>query len=263
MGVNNSNSNWRTLITYDINSLLSDSLLNIDASLPTSGSSLYGYNRLSGGKIIELSNLSDVSLSTNPVGSADLDTINGLSAISLLIPATPLFIEGRGFTSSLDYSVSSTQSSYFCVTSQVDTGDSSNTISVIRPLGTDGNVVYNSSKSAVWQANKTNSTINSSFAGSYGATVSLMIINGSTTETNVGTSVKMNGTSWVRSSSSALGDISSRGITSTSLLNYFINVANAGKKLSFHQIIYFDRLLSSIEVTLVEDYLKSKWGITY
>lgn len=244
-------------------SLISTAVFHIDASLPTTSSPSYGYNVLTGSSITELCNLSDISMSSNPKGSASQSIINGATSISLVIPYTPLFTEGQGFTSSLTYNLSTTYSTLFCVSSQVDTGDPSCAIVIVRPNGATSNIVYVSAQSSVWQANKGGSAINGNFDGTYSTGISLIKVFGSTTETAGGTNVFCNGVTWSRVGENILGNLTARGINTTNVLRYYISNTTKGKTMSFHEIIYFDYLLNSSQISEIEDYLKLKWNISY
>jgi hypothetical protein len=234
------------------------SVIHFDASLPTLSTNAYGYNTLSGGNITRLSNLSDPTLATDATGSA----LKGTSDVYVLIP-TSLYTTGRAFTSPVTYSTSSTQSTYFIVstsfTSQQDCYSA-----IVRSNGnlntaqsiTDGS-------GFLYQANKSTSNTNGAYIGTQTDGVTyLTTARGTTTETSNGTVVRANGVTHSYNSGYLLGS----DYTETSLLEYYVSdspIDTRGKTMSFSEMIFFDYRLTDSDFNAVESYLKTKWGISY
>jgi hypothetical protein len=239
------------------------SVLHFDSSLPTSPSDAYGYNTLSGGLITRLSNLSDVTMITDATGSGTLAGTGSSTNIYINIPSTPLFTIGKGFTSSVTYNISSTQSTYFMVATSYFS-EINNFNSIIRSNGNTESAqsISDGVGGLVYQANKAIDDI----VGAHTFTKSLGVnylttLRGTTTETSNGTVVKSNGSTHSFSSGFTLGT----NYTQTSLFEYYITSSpdTRGRTMSFNELIYFDYRLSDIDFNAVESYLKTKWSISY
>jgi hypothetical protein len=239
------------------------SVIHFDSMLSTLPYDAYGYNTLSGGNITRLSNLSDVTMSTDATGSGLLSGSGASTNIYINIPSTPLFTTGRGFTSPVTYNISSTQSTYFMVSTSYFS-EISNFNSIIRSNGNTQSAqsISDNVGGLMFQANKATDDI----VGTHIFTKSLSVnylttLRGTTTETSNGTVVKSNGSTHSFSSGFTLGG----NYTQTSLFEYYITSSpdTRGRTMSFSELIYFDYRLSDSEFNAVESYLKNKWSISY
>jgi hypothetical protein len=237
------------------------SVIHFDSSLSTSTVGGYGYNTISGGNITRLSNLSDVSTNTDATGSALLGGSGATTNLYVVIPST-LYITGRAFTSPVTYNTSSTQSTYFIVSTS-DTSEINCYSAIIRSNGnlntaqsiTDGTGFF-------YQSNKSTTDTTGAHTGTQIlGTKYLTIARGSTTETSNGTVVRANGVT----QSYNVGYVLGSDYTQTSLLEYYVTDSpdTRGKTMSFSELIYFDYRLSDSEFNAVESYLKNKWSISY
>lgn len=241
------------------------SIIHFDASLSTLSTSAYGYNTLSGGFITRLSNLSDPTTATDATTStlAYLGGSGTTANVYAFIPNTPLYAQGRIFTSPITYNTSSTQSTYFMVatsyTSEINAWNS-----VIRSYGNTQSAqsITDGTGGIMYQANKTTDDVNGAHIISKTMGVKyLTTLRGTKTETSNGTVVRANGATYSYNSGSALGS----DFTQTSIFEYYITNSpdTRGKTMSFNELIYFDYRLSDSEFNAVESYLKTKWGISY
>lgn len=238
------------------------SIIHFDSSLPTLSTNAYGYNTLSGGYITRLSNLSDPTTSTDATGSALLGGSGTSLNLYLVIPTT-LYSTGRAFTSPVTYSTSSTQSTYFIISSSY-TQQQDCFSAIIRSNGN-----LNTAQSItdgtgfLYQSNKSTSDTSGAYTGTQTLGVTyLTTARGTTTENSTGTVVKSNGVTQSYSSGYLLGS----DYTQTSLLEYYVDstpIDTRGKTMSFSELIYFDYRLSDVDFDAVETYLKTKWGISY
>ena len=240
------------------------SVIHFDASLPTLSVDTYGYNTLSGGYITRLSNLSDITMSTDATGSGTLTGSGASTNIYINIPSTPLFTTGRAFTTPITYNISSTQSTYFMIaTSYFSELSSFN--SIIRSNGNTQSAqsISDSVGGIMWQANKATDDVNGAHIISKTTAVKyLTTLRGTKTETSNGTVVRANGATYSYNSGYVLGS----DYTQTSLLEYYITSSppdTRGKTMSFNELIFFDYELSNAEFNAVENYLKNKWSISY
>jgi hypothetical protein len=246
-------------------------VIHFDASLPTLSTNAYGYNTVSGGYVTKMSNLSDPTMATDAIGYSavsssiarpQLGGTGSNSNIFVVIPSTQNFAVNFGLSSSVTYNTSSTQSTYFAVSTSY-TNEINTTIAAIRSNGSI-NVAQSITDRIgfLHQSNKSTSNVVGAYFGTENlGTKYLTKLRGSSTEYNGGTTVVVNGATWSYSS----GYVDGSTLTYTGLLGYYVETSpdNRGKTMSFNEIIYFDYSLSDSEFNAVESYLKTKWAISY
>lgn len=244
------------------------SVFHVDASLSTTSTYTYGYNLMSGSDIIRMSNLSDISGVTDLFGSVKLQTISGKNRVYLVVPNTPLYTSNYGMSSSLSYGSTSTYSTYFAVWDRPSKATAAQTyLSYMSDINTtidnwifhwdDGNIIQSSTQSSpIYQYNPPSLT---TFGTKY-----LIKLRGSNTQTSNSTLVNING---VTSSLYTGAPSYQSPDVFTSVFGYYITdnpgSDTRGATLSFNEIIYFNYDIGESQSTIVENYLKSKWGLTY
>jgi hypothetical protein len=244
------------------------SVFHVDASLDTTTSYAYGYNLISGSDIIRMSNLSDVSGVTDLYGSVKLQTISGKNRVYLVVPNTPLYTNNYGMSSSLSHGSTSTYSTYFAVWDRPSqaTGAQTALSYMTDPNITTDNWIYHYDDGNIIQSNTQSSPIyqyNPPSLTTFGVKY-LIKLRGSNTQTSNSTLVNING---VTSSLYTGAPSAQSPDTFTRVLDYYITDTppnkTLGATLSFNEIIYFNYDIGESQATIVENYLKSKWGLTY
>ena len=244
------------------NNIVPGSKLWFDASLPTSTTSGYGYNTISGSTVTRLSNLSDPSGSSDAIysntgGTSAVVTIDSRQAITVHTLATPLFNSYYGFTCSVSFS-SSTQSTMFYVTSSTSSSSDDlyikdNTTHPAIKI-TDANIWHVYSNATVYGAKQQSLSSTGRIIKLYGGHN-----NPDSSSPTYHNTVLVNGVT----SSTANNAFNNNG-TYTSLLNTYVgNGTNTNKHSYLHELIYYDQLLNAADIIAIENYLKTKWGISY
>lgn len=247
------------------------SVFHVDASIGTSSTYTYGYNLMSGSNITRMSNLSDISGVTDLNGSVKLRTVSGKNSMYLVVPSTPLYTNNYGMSSSLSYGSTSTYSTYFAVWDAPSQPTGQLTyLSYMSDINTTkDNWVFQYDDGAVIQSSTQSSPIYT-YSPAFtltGGSKYIMKLRGSNTQTSTSTSVKING---FTSSLNTSTPTSQSPDAFTNVLGYYIvdyrpgtNIYTIGATLSFSEIIYFNYDIGQTEELIIENYLKSKWGVTY